>query len=372
MKPAISVGANIYKLRKDARLTQDDLASYLGVTKASVSKWETGQSYPDIELLPKIATYFDTSVDKLMGYEPQLSKAGIKRECARLREAFASEPFEQAHAKCQELARDYYSCYPLLAQIAMLYLNHLYLAGPGGHAALADEAINLCHRVKRNSELSSDVMLAEVVEASFLLATGNPQAAVEALEEQSEVDMGADVLLANAYNALGQVDDADRTLQGALVQSLVLSLNRLTQLGLLWASNPSKHDKLETAHKRACALFDAFDMEGFYVNSAAIHLSFATAFVTSGNTSRALDCLESYERSCRNLSFPIELHGDGFFDMAEAWLEDVNAIGNDAPRDEALVKKTLYEGVAANPMFAALADEPRFKRVVKSLEEVAR
>ena len=54
MTPVISVGNNIYRLRKEARLTQEDLASYLGVTKASVSKWETGQSYPDIELLPKM------------------------------------------------------------------------------------------------------------------------------------------------------------------------------------------------------------------------------------------------------------------------------------------------------------------------------
>ncbi|MDO5118285.1 MAG: helix-turn-helix transcriptional regulator, partial [Eggerthellaceae bacterium] len=58
MASAIALGNNIYQLRKETRLTQDDLATFLGVTKASVSKWETGQSFPDIELLPKIATYF--------------------------------------------------------------------------------------------------------------------------------------------------------------------------------------------------------------------------------------------------------------------------------------------------------------------------
>lgn len=149
MAPVISVGANIYQLRKEARLTQDDLASYLGVTKASVSKWETGQSYPDIELLPRIATYFDTSVDKLIGFEPQLGKDGIKRECARLREAFASESFDEAHAQCQQLVRDYYSCYPLLAQIAVLYLNHLNLAQGAEREKLVEEALGLCRRIRR-------------------------------------------------------------------------------------------------------------------------------------------------------------------------------------------------------------------------------
>ena len=53
---------------------QDELATFLGVTKASVSKCENGQSMPDILLLPELATYFDVSVDELLGYEPQLSK----------------------------------------------------------------------------------------------------------------------------------------------------------------------------------------------------------------------------------------------------------------------------------------------------------
>lgn len=369
MSSVISVGSNIYLLRKEARLTQDDLASYLGVTKASVSKWETGQSYPDIELLPKIATYFGTTVDELMGYEPQMSRSDIKRECIRLRTAFANEPFAQAHARCQELVRDYYSCYPLLAQIAMMYLNHMDLAGEPDRKELAEEAIGLCHRVRRNSESSADVKQAEAVEASFLLATGDPQAAIEALGEIPEVDIGLDLLLANAYSATGQVGEADKTLQGSLVQSLTLSLNRLAQLAMLWTGNPGK---LETAHERAIALIDAFDMEGLYVNAVGIHLSFAMAYIMGGNAPRAIDCLEDYERAARKLSFPIELHGDGFFDKAEAWLEEINTLGKDAPREEALIKKSLIDSVAANPMFAPLADDPRFKRIVKSLEEITR
>ena len=104
MASSITLGNNIYRLRKDARLTQDDLATFLGVTKASVSKWETGQSFPDIELLPKIATYFGVTVDDLIGYEPQMAKEAIACECARLRTAFAEKPFEEVHAQCQQLA----------------------------------------------------------------------------------------------------------------------------------------------------------------------------------------------------------------------------------------------------------------------------
>lgn len=369
MDSAIAIGANVYRLRKEARLTQDDLASFLGVTKASVSKWETGQSYPDIVLLPKIATYFGISVDQLIGYEPQMSKANIKRECERLRESFANEPFEAAHEKCRQLMRDYYSCYPLLAQIAVLYLNHLDLAEPSARAELVDEAIEVCRRVRRHSESSIDVRQAEAVEASFLLATGDPQAAVEALGDSPGIDLGADILVANAYGALGKAEEADKIVQGALFQSIVLSLNRLAQLGMLWAGDPSR---LDAAHERARALIDAFQLEDVYVNSAAIHLSFAMAFCLEGNADRALDCLEDYERACRKLDFPIRLHGDAFFDKVESWLEDVNVVGTNAPREDTLTKKSLLESVTANPAFAALTDNPRFKRIVKGLQEIVR
>ena len=53
------------------------------VTKASVSKWETGQSYPDILLLPKLATFFNVTVDELIGYEPQLNRKLCKSSNTR-------------------------------------------------------------------------------------------------------------------------------------------------------------------------------------------------------------------------------------------------------------------------------------------------
>ena len=43
MGPAITIGDSIHRRRKESHLTQGDLARHLGVTKASVSKWETDQ-----------------------------------------------------------------------------------------------------------------------------------------------------------------------------------------------------------------------------------------------------------------------------------------------------------------------------------------
>lgn len=60
---------NLKKYRIIKNLTQEDIAEYLGITAQSVSKWEQGESYPDITFLPALANIFETSVDLLIGMD---------------------------------------------------------------------------------------------------------------------------------------------------------------------------------------------------------------------------------------------------------------------------------------------------------------
>ena len=61
-------GASISKLRKEHDLTQSQLADRLNVTRQAVSKWEMGDSFPDISLLPRLAVTFNVTVDRLIHY----------------------------------------------------------------------------------------------------------------------------------------------------------------------------------------------------------------------------------------------------------------------------------------------------------------
>ena len=54
----INIAKQLLAARHEKKITQEELASYVGVSKAAVSKWESGVSFPDITLLPKLATYF--------------------------------------------------------------------------------------------------------------------------------------------------------------------------------------------------------------------------------------------------------------------------------------------------------------------------
>ena len=63
-----TMGAIIARLRKQKGLTQEQLANELGISYQAVSKWETGNSCPDIATLPLLAELFGVSIDELFGF----------------------------------------------------------------------------------------------------------------------------------------------------------------------------------------------------------------------------------------------------------------------------------------------------------------
>ena len=63
----LNIGNNIRNLCRNMDITQEQLAEQLGVSYQAVSRWENGTTYPDMELLPSIAAFFNTSVDQLLG-----------------------------------------------------------------------------------------------------------------------------------------------------------------------------------------------------------------------------------------------------------------------------------------------------------------
>lgn len=65
----LPIGTIIRNLRRERGISQTDLSEALNVTKQAVSRWERGETYPAMELLPEIAVYFGVSVDRLLGVE---------------------------------------------------------------------------------------------------------------------------------------------------------------------------------------------------------------------------------------------------------------------------------------------------------------
>lgn len=127
---------NLKKFRIMKNLTQEEVAEYLGITPQSVSKWERGECYPDITLLPALANIFETGVDLLIGMD-------------KIR---AEETRYNIHKKASDFQRkgDYDSAEKVYRDALLIYPNQpemiLGLAGVLALKGKSEEAVRLTER----------------------------------------------------------------------------------------------------------------------------------------------------------------------------------------------------------------------------------
>lgn len=76
----LKLGENIRNLRLQHKLTQEQLADRLGVSYQSISRWENGVTYPDIEFLPAIARQFSVTTDYLLGQDNVEKRKRIRKQ----------------------------------------------------------------------------------------------------------------------------------------------------------------------------------------------------------------------------------------------------------------------------------------------------
>lgn len=74
----MKLNENIMALRRAKGITQEELATALGVSNQAVSKWESAQTCPDISLLSVLADYFEVSIDELMGHDTPIKRERLK------------------------------------------------------------------------------------------------------------------------------------------------------------------------------------------------------------------------------------------------------------------------------------------------------
>lgn len=362
----INIAKTIITKRKEKGITQDDLAIYIGVSKASVSKWETGQSYPDINFLPQLAAYFNISIDELLGYSPQMTKEDIKKLYHKLSSEFSSKPFDEILAKCQGIIKKYYSCFPLLLQIAVLLVNHYMLAkDKETQEKLLQEIIDLCIRIKTESE---DLWLskqANSIEAMCLLILQQPKEVLELLDGTMKPTSGDEVILANAYQMTGNPQKAREVLQISIYQHL-LSIKGVYPTYLLLNSGES--EKYDEMLNRILSLSEVFQLDTLHPSSAVtLYLTAAQGYAMQGNIEKALNMLSKYADICTSNFFPLTLHGDDFFDSIEGWFKDFD-LGVNPPRDEKVIKESMLQAIIANPAFSKLMDEPKYKSILETMK----
>jgi len=114
----MDIGVVIKKYRKEAGMTQEEMANRLGVTTPAVNKWENSNSKPDIELLAPIARLLDISLDTLLSFHEKLSDTEIEEIIRKMDKMFSEEGYEKTYEWALRLIKEYPNCNMLIWQAA--------------------------------------------------------------------------------------------------------------------------------------------------------------------------------------------------------------------------------------------------------------
>jgi transcriptional regulator with XRE-family HTH domain len=259
----LNISKCIIKKRKEKGITQKQLANYIGVSKASVSKWESGHSYPDILFLPEIATYFNITVDVLIGYSPQLTK-------------------------------EYYSCFPFLLTMVQLLLNHFTLTDTEENKkALLQKCIFLCQRVKNESDVADEISQANSMEAVAEMFCSNFTRVIDLLDSTIVPYSGAEICQVNLY------------------QKVISILSLLTMHASMHMSEP---ELFETIYQQGRQIIKLFDLKNLVCNSVAgIHIVAAQSYILQKENKKAIYALEEYVDTVCGYTYPLKIRGNSYF-----------------------------------------------------------
>lgn len=359
----INLSENLSVLRKERGITQEALAGHLGVSKAAVSKWETAAGYPDLSLLPRIAAYFNCTVDELIGYRPQLSRSEIRNVYQKLTKMLETRSMEETAEECETWIRRYYSCFPLLLQMGWFFLNHA--VGRTDYERYTDRALELAERVKKESGEVWYIREAALLEAYCRFARKEfDQVAriaggtVYPMTQETE-------LMAMAFQQMGDLEKSEEILQICLYQHLVFLLG--DGMGYLTQLMPQK-EKAQELLQRLMAAAEAFEIDGLHFSTAVnLYMIGAQFYCFWGEKEKALELLRKYVDVCIRVRDDLTLHGDRFFDRIDPWLENL-PLGQNTMIGKTTVQSMFVTGLKENPALALLKEEPEYRNLVKRLE----
>ena len=369
------INETLARLRSESGLTQEETANHLGITKAAVSKWECGQSMPDISLLPAIADLYSTSIDDLFGRVQEPDKESINA-AYQTALALLGEDYDAGLDYVLKQVRKNWTCCELLRMMgAALFAQIPKIPGFNGDSLedeslqCADEAERIIRRVIELSSSETGVSAELPSLVRILLWTGCEHEAEKLLDgyERKGPSLQA-ALLAQLHREAGRNEEALTVLQRALLISLLEAQSTIA------AMVPMVDDSrlAELADLAAALQPDKTFASIFPTLMPTIRLQQAKNLARTAPADAVFRALTSFadalDEACAAMSNPVN---PGIFDKIEDMLWD------DAD-DE--VVRTRSEGVAelraayvsaleSDRLWDSLRDDGRFCQVIARISD---
>lgn len=358
----LQIGEVIFKLRKEKGITQDELGRFIGVSTAAVSKWESSLSYPDITLLPVLATFFNITIDELLNFKIELSDEEVMKIYSECEVIFSKGDLEEAIQNSKAYLAKYPNCYHLRFRIGFLFNIYSWKSD--------DEEMcrkMLAFAAEQYEAVAQNCSKLELVEqALYSLGAVYPaldeqDKAIEALNKIHKSQLDPNVLLASIYLENKEIKKAREIFQGSLYKSL----NDLSFacMGLANSYNSDLYI-IERYYELIINIKKCFsDNETPIISLYAEYLNLAQAYLKFNETAKALEMLKKMleEIKARDLNHLV--------DFNKAWCF------NEIPQGKRTLTMDMYENLLKlfeQPCFNVIRSDEEFQAMLRTLKELAK
>ncbi|KOA18663.1 HTH-type transcriptional regulator Xre [Clostridium homopropionicum DSM 5847] len=359
----LPIGEVIFKLRKEKNITQDQLGNFIGVSTAAVSKWESGISYPDITLLPILATFFNVSIDMLLNYNIEISDGEVMKIFSQCEAEFSTGDLEKAIDLSKNYVLKYPGSYLLKLRIGFLFTMYSW-KGKG-----EEEYMNMIvYAIELFEDLAKNCSKMELVEAAlFQLGAlysgiGEEDKAIEALNKINKSQCDPNDILASIYIQKNELKKGRELFQSKLYKSI----HDISLICMALANSHSKNEKnlilVEKYYNLSIKIKEAFLPEAASVIGLSTeYLNFAQSYLKFNEKEKAIEMLKKMiEDMKRN-----DINRPGKFN--DVWCF------NEIKDGERTITMNLYENmfkIFEGEEFDLIRESDDFIDIVKDLKDI--
>ncbi|MGE5627642.1 MAG: helix-turn-helix domain-containing protein [Solirubrobacterales bacterium] len=355
------IGDVIFRLRKEKGITQDQLGSFIGVSTAAVSKWESGASYPDITLLPVLATFFNVSMDTLLNFKIDLTEDEVMKLFTECEKLFSRGELEKGEERAKEYISKYPNSFYLKLRMAFLYLMYSWKFTEVDKANdIISETIRLFEDVADNC-CSDDLVEQALFQLGALYPTiGEQDKAVEALNKIRKSQLDPELIMANIYIDKGDIKKAREILQSHLFKNL-------HYMGMVCIGLANSHMKesadlsmVEKYYNLSININKMFsDDNGAGIGLSTEYLSLAQTYLKLDELEKAMDILDKMAEDMKvnDINNPRS--------YKKIWCF------NEIPEGKQTITMNLYENmfkILESAEFDKIREDMRFKKFIIGLK----
>ena len=289
----MTIGEKIRQLRRGRDMTQEELASTLGVAYQTVSKWETGATSPDLGLIVPIARLFQVTTDELFDYSENTDKARLAELDAQYQETFHTGDLKERMAISEQTVKEFPSDMMWLSRNGWdIWCDAIVLPDKEAYRAAREKAIGIFQTViERTQDMEVKAIAIDGI-VQCLCYAGKKAEALEYAEMLPDIKYPLNKKQEIRMKCL-EGEEQKRERQRYLNQLFFDLFGYLTGDCWSWRFDEFSRAAAETAIKLVKLFFPDGDCMNYANDLSKLYLRLSEVLVKEGNEPEAEVCLRN-------------------------------------------------------------------------------